>query len=682
MKIPLLISLLGFFNATCANFLPIKTLVRHKDSIPIFLTSTQASKSSSIVPSWAQSNSTYPTLYTIVQEGGDWTSSGTTNLRGYDWNILNGTLRVGGTNGKFQIEDLHNQKRFQIYREHDTTYIGGQNTKYEYTSPLKIHHDAPTNSFIMFPEKLQLNQTVEFAGGGNTQPPVKIAPSSSLLASPQSGAIEQDGNHLYWTDGGGNRTQLDNRDKVALTQLSFLADSNLDQKIIFNSTPESKNGNAGIFWGQYRVNTTGPDTTNNVLSMGINWDQSRGTQEYIRLGMESHYENFGQPAWQEWHAPEIRTQDGTIFRPSSWIGPKGYAVGSWLYRSESLTWLNSPGTRQLFGFTEGGNFFSNVYGWSAAIWSFNVHDANTDELKYGFRWQIAESGEAIFSGNITSFSFSNPIVVNTNSAYGLLNILNANHANGLYANGTQKRLYLAQGQFDASEYAFLNLTNSNTTTGSSVLQLQTHIASTGSPYVEFYVYGGIMWRMGIDNQEDQNFKIGVNDWTSPAFEINNNTSAISLHATQYSTNGLEDMMTIKDGVIGHRKMQSDLPYYDVVFKDSASTSLNIPTCIGIVSIEDNTTGTLSYEVNACTANGDIAGYNRKLRFKKVEGKITLMPELEVVSDQEEGPLTNCSVAAIVSGNNICIRATGINSGNVFFRLNAGVSYSYLPLFYL
>ena len=679
MKFPLPLRCILFILFS-SIFSPALAGTSNADSLPLLIISTTPG-SLSVLPEWAKVNHTVPDLYTVVQQGGEWTSSGTSNLRGYDWNILNGTLRISGTNGKFQIEDLHNQKRFQIYRELDTTYIGGQNTKYEYTAPIILHHDAPNNSFIMLPDKLQLNQPVEFSGGSTSHPAIRITNSVSLLQNPLPGSIENDGSHLYWTDKTGRRVELDNSDRLQLTQLRFSADSNLDQKIIFTSTPESRNGNAGIFWGQYRVNTTGPDTTNNVLSMGINWDQSRGTQEYIRLGMESHYENFGQPAWQEWHAPEIRTQDGTIFRPSSWIGPKGYPVGSWLYRAESLTWMNSIGTRQIFGFSEEGNFFSNAYGWPAASWRFSVHDNKTDQLRYGFGWQIVETGEVIFSGNVTSFGFNNPVIVNTNNGYGLMNILNVNHANGLYANGTQKRLYLAQGQFDASEFAYLNLTNTNNKTGSSVLQLQTHIESNGSPYIEYYVWGGKMWRMGIDNQDEQDFKIGVNNWDTPAIQINGNTGQLSIHRNHYNTEGNENVLTVKDGVISHKPLYGGLQYYDFVYTDSGFSSGTSPICIGKIAVKDNSTGTLSYEVNAHNANGDLAGFSKKIRFKNIEGVVTLLPEQDVVPDQRDAGLSGCSVKAIVVGEFICIQAIS-GSQNVSFRLNAGITYHNLPAIYL
>lgn len=678
MKFPLFLSFILFVFTSFAS--PRISETSKTDSLPFVIINTKSTARFSTLPEWAKPNFSVPDLYSVVQQGRDWTSSGSTNLRGYDWNILNGTLRVGGTNGKFQIEDLHNQKRFQIYREHDTTFIGGQNSGYEYTNPIKLHHDAPTNSFIMFSDKLQLNQSVEFAGGTSSQAPIKIRNSNSLLNTPQAGSIENDGAHLYWTDTEGKRMQLDNQEIIRIRQLTFLADSNTEQKIIFNSTEESRNGNAGIFWGQYRVNTTAPDTTNNVLSIGINWDQSKNTQEYIRLGMESHFENHGQPAWQEWHAPEVKTQDGKIFRASSWTGPKGKAYGTWLFRSESLTWLNSTGTRPLFGFGEGGGFFSSAYGFSASSWSYTVHDATTDEFKYGFRWQIAESGEAIFSGNVKSFNFRNPVVINTSANYGLFNTLNTDHGIGFYANGQQNRLYLAQGEFDAAESAILNLTNTNQKTGSSVLQLQTQQSSSGSPYIEYRVMGGKHWKVGMDKENEEHFKIGLNDWNTPGLQINSNTGEISFHPIHYNTEGVENVLTVKDGIISHKSLNSGWQYYDLVYTDSVFSSGNSPLCIGRISLSNHTTGTLSYEVNAHNANGDIAGFNKKVRFKKVEGTISLLPEQDVVPDQKDPALSECTVKAIVVGEFICIQAIP-GSENVSFRLNAGLTYHRLPLVY-
>ena len=97
-------------------------------------------------------------------------------------------------------------------------------------------------------------------------------------------------------------------------------------------------------------------------------------------------------------------------------------------------------------------------------------------------------------------------------------------------------LYYATGSVTGSTDAFRTainatgnvaafLANTNSATGSSVLDISVPSASTGDPYLSFTTSGATNWSIGIDNSDSDKFKIG------PVSNPSNSSTAIVAHTT-------------------------------------------------------------------------------------------------------------------------------------------------------
>jgi hypothetical protein len=80
-----------------------------------------------------------------------------------------------------------------------------------------------------------------------------------------------------------------------------------------------------------------------------------------------------------------------------------------------------------------------------------------------------------------------------------------------YGSGTVTgSVTLIDGYYNATGSILNKLTNTNTSTGSSILSISVAAASTGDPYVRFSTngIGATDWSIGIDNSDSDKFKIG------------------------------------------------------------------------------------------------------------------------------------------------------------------------------
>jgi hypothetical protein len=255
------------------------------------------------------------------------------------------------------------------------------------------------------------------ASGGSGTP----GGSNTQLQYNSSGAFAGNGNATY--DGS----------TVSVRALNVKLDSTDNKKIIFSSL-DAGTGNAGLWYDKTRL----PDRQsrpNEVISLGFNWDNSStGDNSNIRLGIERHYMPFPGAGyyWQEFHAPEVRLTDGTVFRPASWEGRKDIKSGVWTYRADSYNLLASDDT-DLLSFSRAGGFKSTATATSSAVWRFLNSEA-TKEIN----WTIGADGTNSFNATTGSkFVFQKPVFVETGITGTGLNILsNFTGSNALNITGT------------------------------------------------------------------------------------------------------------------------------------------------------------------------------------------------------------------------------------------------------
>jgi hypothetical protein len=117
-----------------------------------------------------------------------------------------------------------------------------------------------------------------------------------------------------------------------------------------------------------------------------------------------------------------------------------------------------------------------------------------------------------------------------------------------------------------------------------------------------------------------------------------------------------------------------IDFFDYVQKDSIMTVDGTSTAISQITIPDNTTGTLTYEVTAFTLAGDVAHYSRKVRYKKLSGTLTLKTDLTAVADEEDAAMATCVADASIASNNIIVTGGGLAATNVYWKANCGLTY--------
>jgi hypothetical protein len=133
-------------------------------------------------------------------------------------------------------------------------------------------------------------------------------------------------------------------DTTLLKRVRFLSDSgNVYQDIVFTPEEASATDSALDFTINYSAARVNPLSTrpNWVWSAGLNMGLKYPTDGYMRIGMESHYGQFGTYNW-EFHCPEIMLPNGNAMRPASLLFPKNNSPNSqWLYEASIYQFDNS-----------------------------------------------------------------------------------------------------------------------------------------------------------------------------------------------------------------------------------------------------------------------------------------------------------------------------------------------------
>jgi hypothetical protein len=155
----------------------------------------------------------------------------------------------------------------------------------------------------------------------------------------------------------------------------------------------------------------------------------------------------------------------------------------------------------------------------------------TPSYKLDVNGTFGATGAATFSGNLTVDT--NTLFVDSSAnrvgigtvipSFGLHINTTGGSATGIgvtsdtandtlyYGSGTVTgSVTLIDGYYNATGSILNKLTNTNTSTGSSILSISVAAASTGDPYVRFSTngIGATDWSIGIDNSDSDKFKIG------------------------------------------------------------------------------------------------------------------------------------------------------------------------------
>lgn len=315
--------------------------------------------------------------------------------------------------------------------------------------------------------------------------------------------------------------------------------SSLSKKITFAANHSSVAPGA-LWYTEHNVNDDG--TYNNVLSGGLNFDNTKSGYGYIRWGLEGNYQPFpGAPyRWFEAHLPEVQLIDGTQYRPASWEGRKDARSGSWAWRASSYNFFKATSDLPLLTFNQNGNYTMRGYSGGGAL---TITDSIGD-------LQINTSaGDAFLTasnntGNI-SLRSNVTLIPNPNGSQYPFQVLanGVNGARGLYHGGNvgSGNSLLFDGQISAGGNYYGSI--ENTGTGNAGLFLTTQ-SGGGFPVLQL--------NNGVRNWNIANIG-GTVEWftgDSTYFRVRGSDGRLSLGGIYNDGSGVAKYLTVNNGVVG------------------------------------------------------------------------------------------------------------------------------------
>lgn len=315
--------------------------------------------------------------------------------------------------------------------------------------------------------------------------------------------------------------------------------SSLSKKITFAANHSSVAPGA-LWYTEHNVNDDG--TYNNVLSGGLNFDNTKAGYGYIRWGLEGNYQPFpGAPyRWFEAHLPEVSLIDGTTYRPASWEGRKDARSGSWAWRASSYNFFRATSDLPLLTFNQNGNYVMRGYSGGAqltltdSVGDFQTNISGTD----AFLTASNNLGNIYLRSNVTLIPNLNnsqyPFQIFTNGRTG---------ARGLFHSGSvgSDNGLIFDGQVSAGGTYYGSITN--TGTGSAGLFLTTQTGG-GIPLIQLN-HGVQNWTLG-----NSGGTVFHNYGDSSYLDIRGSDGRIKIGGIYNDGSGAAKYLTVNNGVVG------------------------------------------------------------------------------------------------------------------------------------
>lgn len=317
--------------------------------------------------------------------------------------------------------------------------------------------------------------------------------------------------------------------------------SSLSKKITFAANHSSVAPGA-LWYTEHDVNDDG--TYNNVISGGLNFDNTKSGYGYIRWGLEGNYQPFpGAPyRWFEAHLPEVSLIDGTTYRPASWEGRKDARSGTWAWRADGYNFFRASADMPLLTFNSNGNYIMRGYSGGGQL---TVTDSTGDlqmNISAGDAYLNATNGtkNLYLRGN-------NVLITNPNAApYPFQVQLNGvNGGRGYYHSGNagSGNALIMDGEVSAGGTYYGSI--KNTGTGSTGLFLTTQTGG-GIPLIQFN-HGEQNWTNG--NSNGDMFWV-YNPTDSQYLRIRGSDGRVQLGGIYNDGSGVTKPLTVTNGIVG------------------------------------------------------------------------------------------------------------------------------------